>query len=205
MAPGKSNGPMIAVIAAAIIALAGTAFTAFITVYITNQTTRSQERIAEDNRQESGREENMREENGNIIEVVKLAEDEKVHSGFCMLLKLNSIKTPAANEAVRNYIKETRPCGPLPPPKAQWITKSQVIPGCGQSGCYATTNVCGQVPPGNKPTGNVQNFVDSFSGAWGDWIGTVAVEPTMVCRQFGQHSHNVARTVSFDFEVVPIQ
>jgi hypothetical protein len=54
-----------------------------------------------------------------------------------------------------------------------------------------------------KTTGDTRNYVDSFGGAWGDWGGPPAITPTQVCRTFTQHSHNVTRTVSFQFEVVP--
>lgn len=67
----------------------------------------------------------------------------------------------------------------------------------------AATSVCGSVPSGMKPTGSTRNFIDSFSGAWGDWQGPPSFGSDKVCRVFNQHSHNVTRAVSFQYEVVP--
>lgn len=149
--------------------------------------------------------ENMKAENSSILEVVKLSDKDKVKSGLCLLLKLNSIKTDSTNLAVRNYVKEHDGCEEAKPPEAQWLTATATVPGCGISGCNQGTSVCGQVPAGMKPTGNTRNFVDSFSGAWGDWVGAPSIASDKVCRIFNQHSHNVTRSVSFQYEVVPVK
>jgi hypothetical protein len=147
--------------------------------------------------------ENMKAENSSVLEVIKLNDPDKVRNGLCLLLKLNSIKTDNTNLAVRGYVKEHNGCDEPKPPEAQWQTASATVPGCGFSGCYQGTLVCGPVPSGMKPTGNTRNFIDSFSGAWGDWEGAPSFGSDKVCRVFSQHSHNVTRAVSFQYEVVP--
>jgi hypothetical protein len=159
--------------------------------------------------------ESVRAENANILEIVKLGDPDKVRSGLCLLVKLNSIKSSAAHAGIQSYLVEHQGCsaeeGPkpsigsptLPPSRADWVTASLVVPGCGNSGCYQNFSVCGSAPANTKTTGNIRNSIDSFGGAWGDWSGPPAVTPTQVCRTFTQHSHNVTRTVSFQFEVVP--
>jgi hypothetical protein len=157
--------------------------------------------------------ENIRSENTSVLEVVKLADPEKIRSGLCLLLKLNSIKLDTTNAAVQSYLVAHKGCETAPsatvadpaanPPRSDWINASLVVPGCGTSGCYADFNVCGSAPGNTKPTGNIRNSVDSFGGAWGDWSGTPQVSASQVCRKFTQHSHNVTRTVSYQFEVAP--
>lgn len=160
--------------------------------------------------------ENVRAENASILEIVKLGDPDKVRSGLCLLVELNSIKSSATNAGIQSHLAEHQGCsaeaGPKPavgspnPPtsRADWVTASLLVPGCGYSGCYQNLSVCGSAPSNTKTTGNIRNSVDSFGDAWGDWSGPPAVSPTQVCRTFTQHSHNVARTVSFQFEVVPI-
>lgn len=169
--------------------------------------------------QNQGYLESVRAENTNVLEVIKLGDPDKVRNGLCLLLKLNSIKSSTTNAAIQSYLADHQGCptdaGPKPPVssrvepvvpparRADWVTASLVIPGCGNSGCYATFSVCGSAPANTKTTGNTRNYVDSFGGAWGDWGGPPTITPTQVCRTFTQHSHNVTRTVSFQFEVVP--
>jgi hypothetical protein len=150
--------------------------------------------------------ESVRAENANILEIVKLGDPDKIRSGLCLLVKLNSIKSSAANAGIQSYLVEHQGCSAeagQKPSIASWVTASLVIPGCGNSGCYQTVMVCGSAPANTKTTGNIRNSVDSFGGAWGDWSGPPLVTPTQICRAFIQHSHNVTRTVSFQFEVVP--
>jgi hypothetical protein len=159
--------------------------------------------------------ESVRAENANILEIVKMGDPDKVRSGLCLLVKLNSIKSSATNAGIQSYLVEHQGCsaegGQKPPTgsptpstsRADWVTASLVVPGCGNSGCYQNYSVCGSAPANTKTTGNIRNSVDSFGGAWGDWSGPPAVTPTQVCRTFTQHSHNVTRTVPFQFEVVP--
>jgi hypothetical protein len=159
--------------------------------------------------------ESVRAENANILEIVKLGDPDKVRTGLCLLVKLNSIKSSAANAGIQSYLVEHQGCSAevgsksptvsptSPAGRADWVTASLVVPGCGNSGCYQNFSVCGSAPTNTKTTGNIRNSVDSFGGAWGDWSGPPVVTPTQVCRTFTQHSHNVTRTVSFQFEVVP--
>jgi hypothetical protein len=173
--------------------------------------------LADTTNQNQGYLESVRAENANILEVVKLGDPDKVRSGLCLLIKLNSIKSSATNAGIQSYLVEHQGClaeaGQKPPApigsptplttRADWVTATLVVPGCGNSGCYQNFSVCGSAPANTKTTGNIRNSVDSFGGAWGDWNGPPAVTPTQVCRTFTQHSHNVTRTVSFQFEVVP--
>lgn len=170
-----------------------------------------QRNLADSTNQNQGYLESVRAENASILEVVKLGDPDKVRNGLCLLVKLNSIKSSATNAGIQSYLSEHQGCsagaGQIPPTlptaRADWITTSLVVPGCGESGCYQDFSVCGSAPVNMKATGNIRNSVDSFGGAWGDWNGPPAVTPTQVCRTFTQHSHNVTRTVSFQFEVVP--
>jgi hypothetical protein len=164
--------------------------------------------LADSTNQNQGYLESVRAENANILEVVKLGDPDKVRRGLCLLVKLNSIKSSATNAGIQSYLVEHQGCpaevGPtLPTNHADWLTASLVVPGCGNSGCYQNFSLCGSAPANTKTTGNIRNSVDSFGGAWGDWSGPPSVTPTQVCRTFTQHSHNVTRTVSFQFEVVP--
>lgn len=177
-----------------------------------------QRQLSDSTNQNQGYLESVRAENANILEVVKLGDPQKVRSGLCLLLKLNSIKSSEANAGIQSYLAEhhgcqaepeqkpstsnTSPTAPISP--GEWVTASAVIPGCGVSGCLANYSVCGTLPANTKATGNIRNSIDSFGGAWGDWNGPAIVSSTTVCRTFTQHSHNITRTVSFQFEVVPI-
>jgi hypothetical protein len=87
-----------------------------------------------------------------------------------------------------------------PPAPTQWLTASAKVSGCGQSGCYSTTKVCGPLPSGKRFTGNSRNYVDSFNG-WGEWAGGPLTDGPSVCRYYQQHSHNQTRDVSFEYEV----
>jgi hypothetical protein len=98
------------------------------------------------------------------------------------------------------------PSQPLPPapaaPATEWLTAKLSIPGCGDSGCYKPAQVCGPIPAGKTFTGNARNFVDSFNLAWGEWEKNNPLpDGGRVCRWFIQHSHNVQREVSFEYEV----
>lgn len=199
-----------------VVAIIGAIVVGLGNILVSSLSARSSEKIAAQNAKvqadmaqaqiyNSSAQENMKAENASILEVVKLSDKDKVMNGLCLLLKLNSIKTDNTNVAVRNYVKEQNGCEEIKPPEAQWNIASANIPGCGFSGCNQGTLVCGTVPPGMKPTGNTRNFVDSFSGAWGDWVGSPSIAPDKVCRSFNQHSHNVARSVSFQYEVVPVK
>jgi hypothetical protein len=164
--------------------------------------------LADSTNQNQGYLESVRAENANILEVVNLGDPDKVRRGLCLLVKLNSIKSSATNAGIQSYLVEHQGCpaeiGPTPPTShADWLTASLVVPGCGNSGCYQNFSVCGSAPANTRTTGNIRNSVDSFGGAWGDWSGPPTITPTQVCRTFTQHSHNVTRTVSFQFEVVP--
>jgi len=148
--------------------------------------------------------ENMRAENTSVLEVIKLSDPEKVRNGLCMLQKLNSIKSPVTNVGIQSYLADHQGCPSTPPPsRAYWVDASLIVPGCGISGCYQPYSVCGSVPTNTKTTGNTRNYVDTFGGAWGDWGGAASITQTQVCRTFTQHSHNVTRAVSFQFEVEP--
>jgi hypothetical protein len=168
--------------------------------------------LADSTNQNQGYLESVRAENANILEVVKLGDPDKVRRGLCLLVRLNSIKSSAANAGIQSYLVEHQGCSPEAPTTgnlaaqtsaADWVTASLVVPGCGNSGCYQNFSVCGSAPANTKTTGNIRNSIDSFGSAWGDWNGSPAVTATQVSRTFTQHSHNAARTVSFQFEVVP--
>jgi hypothetical protein len=191
---------------------------------------RAQRNLLDLSNQQSDSQENTRAENASILELIKTGDSEKVLTGFCLLQSLNSIHSPLTVAGVQIYITDHHGCRkqtlgtattspdsgrPTTSPdfgkpttsgnSAEWIsTGPKTIAGCGTSGCYAPTLVCGSVPANTKPTGNTRNFVDTFAGAWGEWTGTPSPSPTEVCRTFIQHSHNVQRVVSFEFEVVPI-
>jgi hypothetical protein len=167
-----------------------------------------QKELADRNNNYSIALESFREENTDVLEIVKLGDPEKVRAGLCMLVKFNSIKSPATIYGVQSYLAEHHGCATTsdvtePAPKADWVTAQLIIPGCGESGCNAQYQVCGSVPTNTKTTGNVRNYTDSFGWAYGDWVGPPTITPTQICRVFNQHSHNITRTVSFQFEVVP--
>lgn len=157
--------------------------------------------------------ENFRAENTNIIEILKLSDTEKVRTGLCRLMRLNAIKTPDTSSYVQTYIGNVK-CDLISsdgatnaqtaPTGTEWKHVEARIPGCGVSGCYQTFRVCGMPPPNTTLTGATRNFVDSFSGAWGNWGDPATVSQQGVCRIFVQHSHNVARAVAFDYEVAPV-
>jgi len=203
-----SNPLLVAIIGAIVVGLGNilvSAINAHSSETIALQNAKAQADMTQAQIYNSTAQENMKAENSSILEVVKLSDRDKVQSGLCLLLKLNSIKTDTTNLAVRNYVKEHNGCEEAKPPEAQWLTVTATVPGCGFSGCNQGTSVCGQVPAGMKPTGNTRNFVDSFSGAWGDWVGGPTIAADKVCRLFNQHSHNVTRSVSFQYEVVPVK
>jgi hypothetical protein len=111
--------------------------------------------------------------------------------------------SPAASAGAASAASS--PAGPasMPAPiKSTWIQATLTVPGCGNSGCYLTYNVCGAVPEDMKATGNIRSSTDSFSG-WGEWTGGVVVTDGTVCRSYTQHSHNQIRTVAYQFEVLP--
>lgn len=70
-----------------------------------------------------------------------------------------------------------------------------LIPGCGNSGCNAYYNICVDVPKGATPIA-ITNYFDSFVG-WGGF-GNPQKTATGFCATYWQHSHNMARNVSFD-------
>jgi len=91
---------------------------------------------------------------------------------------------------------------PSAAPASEWLTAKATIPGCGDSGCYKPAKVCGPIPAGKTYTGNSRNFVDSFNLAWGEWEKNNPLpDGSQVCRWFIQHSHNVTREVSFEYEL----
>lgn len=164
-------------------------------------TAEHQKQLADRNNNYSNALETLREENADLLEVVKLGDPEKVLAGLCLLVKFNSINSPATKYAVQSYLADHHGCPTTPKP--DWVTAQLTIPGCGESGCNAQYQVCGSAPENTKTNGNVRNYTDSFGNAWGDWVGPPVITATQVCRVFNQHSHNITRTVSFQFEVVP--
>jgi hypothetical protein len=70
-----------------------------------------------------------------------------------------------------------------------------VVPGCGVSGCYASSEICVDTPVGTTPV-SIAHYYDSFSG-WGEFTNQRQM-PTGFCATYVQHSHNVTRIVSFD-------
>lgn len=89
-----------------------------------------------------------------------------------------------------------------PPQSEAQIQKGPLttIPGCGNSGCNAYYNICVDVPKGATPIG-ITNYFDSFVG-WGGF-GNPRKTETGFCATYWQHSHNVARSVSFDVSYQP--
>jgi hypothetical protein len=51
----------------------------------------------------------------------------------------------------------------------QFVQKGEphVVPGCGNSGCYAQYDICVDVPAGTIPI-SITHYYDSFSG-WGEF------------------------------------
>jgi hypothetical protein len=215
-----------------LVAICGAILVGIVNIYVNRRTMESSETIARNSlvstertaqsaREETTKQEKMKVENTSILEVIKFKNADDVNNGLCRLIQLGTITTADTNTAVLRYLKKQKSCDdamtpasataaepgkPAEPPRlvsAQWITADAQIPGCGYSGCNAGTAVCKAVPAGTKPTGNTRNFIDSFSGAWGDWVGPPTFSSNQVCRTFNQHSHNVTRAVSFQFEVVP--
>lgn len=70
------------------------------------------------------------------------------------------------------------------------------IPGCGNSGCYWSYDVCAVAPAGSIATGDVFDPHDSFQG-WGSFIGGGRASANVVCWTYQQHSHNQNRNVWF--------
>ncbi len=200
-----TNPFVVAIIGAAVVGIGNAAVSVINANY--------QRALLDTTNQNQGYLESVRAENTNVLEVVKLGDPGKVRNGLCLLLKLNSIKSSTTNAAIQSYLADHQGCpaeaGQKPsviatPPesRADWVTASLVVPGCGTSGCYQTFSVCGSAPANTKTTGNTRNYVDSFGGAWCDWGGPAHDHADkFVVRS--QHSHNVTRTVSFQFEVVP--
>ena len=184
------------------VAVIGAILVGLVNIYVSNISARSAAYLALIATETASQQQLKAAENTDILEVVKLSKPEDVHSGLCHLLQFNMIKTPSTNQMLNDYVNKHQGCEETPP-AAQWLSKSQSIPGCGSSGCYASVNVCGDIPASMTATGNVRNFTDSFSGAWGDWQGVATVSGNQVCRIFQQHSHNVERVVSFQYEVLP--
>jgi hypothetical protein len=207
-----TNPFMVAIIGALLVGIgniAVSAFNGYSQRLLEEKTAEHQKELAERNNNYSIALEGLREENASVLEIEKLGDPEKVRAGLCMLVKLNTIKSPVTNYAVQDFLAQHHGCSTIPEssqsePKADWITAQLTIPGCGESGCNAQYQVCGPVPANTKTNGNVRNYTDSFGNAWGDWVGPPIITASQVCRTFNQHSHNVTRTVSFQFEVVPV-
>ena len=79
-----------------------------------------------------------------------------------------------------------------------------MIPGCGNSGCYLSYNVCAVAPVGSQPTGDSFNYQDSFSG-WGSFAPPARVSDNTVCLTYVQHSHNQNRSVWFSAHYRPLK
>jgi hypothetical protein len=188
-----------------VVAIGGAIVVGLANLVVTSLNAKYQRELAESTNANQGYLESIKSENTSILEAVKLGDSEKVRVALCLLLKLNSIKSSATNTAVQMYVAGHKGCetDATSAPQSSWQIAKMGIPGCGTSGCYETFAVCGPVPKKTRATGNTRNAVDSFGGAWGDWTGPPLVSETQVCRSFTQHSHNVTRTVSFEFEVVP--
>jgi len=205
-----TNPFIVAIIGAILVGISNiavSAFNGYSQRHLEDKTAQHQQELAERNNNYSVALEGLREENAAVLEVVKLGDPERVRAGLCMLVKLNSIKSPTTIYAVQSLAGQ-HGCSTISDltqleRKADWVTAQLIVPGCGESGCNAQYQVCGSAPANTKTTGNVRNYTDSFGGAWGDWVGPPIITPTQVCRVFNQHSHNITRTVSFQFEVVP--
>jgi hypothetical protein len=79
-----------------------------------------------------------------------------------------------------------------------------MIPGCGNSGCYLSYNVCAVAPVGAQPVGDAYNFQDSFSG-WGTFAPPPRVSNNTICLTYVQHSHNQNRSVWFTAHYHPLK
>jgi hypothetical protein len=77
-----------------------------------------------------------------------------------------------------------------------------LIPGCGNSGCYWSYNVCATAPPGSQPVGPAFDPHDSFNG-WGSFIGASTISSNLTCWTYQQHSHNQNRNVWFSAHYQP--
>ena len=71
------------------------------------------------------------------------------------------------------------------------------IPGCGDSGCWTSYDICTVVPPGSELIGPVEPPVVSGPAGYYRW-DAYRQTPTGYCRVFWQNSHNQARNVHFD-------
>jgi hypothetical protein len=110
------------------------------------------------------------------------------------------MKLPNSSSTSIPAATSTDSAPPSHPSATEWLKASLTIPGCGQSGCYAPANVCGPLPTGKRFTGNTRNYIDSFALGWGQWGDGPVADGQRVCRYFIQHSHNVQRDVSFEYE-----
>ena len=79
-----------------------------------------------------------------------------------------------------------------------------LIPGCGNSGCYLSYNVCAAAPVGAQPVGDAYDPHDSFNG-WGQFIGNPVSNGNLTCWTYQQHSHNQNRNVWFSAHYRPLK
>jgi hypothetical protein len=169
-------------------------------IVVTEMSGRNQVAALERTSQQQTNNENLRAQHDAILEVLKSKDPGQISTGLRLLLEVGLISDPALQETLKAYVSKAT--GQQAEPSTDWITVTQTIPGCGVSGCYTTTQVCGAAPPGTETTGQIRNRSDSFNLAWGDWgQSPTQVGTTQMCLPFVQHSHNVARTVSYQFEI----
>jgi hypothetical protein len=211
----KWTNPATVALVGALIALIGNVMVSYRSTgsaeRVALENNRLQKQISDSTMQNNVALEHLKDEAGSIVEVIKDSGGDqlKVKAGICMLLKLNTLKSESTVKDALNYVNNLGGCETQAEkvPQEQWLPASLAIPGCGESGCYLPYSVCGLVPANMRATGNTRGFGDTFAGAWGDWQGPAAVlskeGSDYVCRTFMQHSHNVARSVSFQFEVKP--
>ena len=158
-----TNPFVVAIIGAVLVGIGNVAVSAFNGASqrrLENSTAMHQRELAEAANNYTVALESIREENASVLEIVKLGDPEKIRAGLCMLVKLNSIKSPSTSNAVQSYIAEHHGCSTLQEAtpaerKTDWVTAQATIPGCGESGCYADVRVCGSAPTNTKPTGIV--------------------------------------------------
>jgi hypothetical protein len=98
-----------------------------------------------------------------------------------------------------------------------WQRNEALIPGCGDSGCYAHYTLCNDVPAGGQPISMTEPY-DSRVLGWFSGFDRFDVTSTGVCGVYYQHSHDTSRNVGFavlyhpattttvprDIELVPI-